>query len=347
MDIINKFSPIIYFHPEERYFPVSSEFLLNNSTVKDFIDNKTIVKPTNRELYDISKKYDFQEPSKDGAIIMNFNEYIYKGEIPITNVPIYAIKRTINNLIYITYIVLFTYNGDYKILNIKSAGSHPGDIEHITLEIDQNEKLKRIFYAAHGNLDGRIVNESEIEYENGKIVAYCALNGHGFYPHSGYAFRIGGLANDYLAKGLKWEPKVYEIFSRTSPYFNIDTMGWTVYNGRIGGKLEEGNREGIVGLIGKVWYGSEGKNIDEFNESKLSSPKLISEKLGNNLIILKDIVFFIFIYLLSYLVLKINMKLLETKNYSYFSIQVLTITILLFLFYIYRKIAYYLISKYG
>lgn len=344
MDIINKYSPVIYFHPDERYFPISADFLLKNSTVKDFTDNQTIIHPTNRELYNISQKHNFKYLE---GLILSFDEYIYKGEIPITKIPIYAIKRTINNLIYITYIVMFAFNGDYNILNIKKAGSHPGDLEHITLELDQNENLKRVYFSAHGNLDGRTVNASDIEYENGKIVAYCALNGHGFYPKSGFAFRIGGLANDYLAKGLRWTPTVSEIFSRTSPFFNIDTMGWTIYNGRIGGTLDKVNTEGVSGLIGKVWYGEEGQDIDVFDPSKLSTPILFSEKTGNKLIILKDIIFFISVYLLSYLVLTINEKILKDKKYSYISIQMITITVLLLLYYIYRKIAYYTISKFG
>lgn len=344
MDLLNKYAPIIYFHPQEKYFPVSADFMLKNSTVKDFTDNQEIIHPTNRDLYNLSQKHNFT-PLGDGQIVMSIDKLIYKGEIPISNVPIYAIRRTVNNMIYLTYIILFAYNGAYDILGVKEAGQHPGDLEHYTVELDMNENLQRVFFAAHGNLDGKTVNASDVRFENGRIVVYSALNGHGLYPQKGYAFRIAGLANDYLDSGVRWEPHVMQIFGRLNPGFDINTMGWTVYNGRIGGELVKGNKDGIMGLIDKVWYGPNGELIDEFDPKKLNSPPFITETNAKILLVLKDIMLFVFLYFLSYYTLKVSKHYL--KGHPEFMVHLTTIASLLFIFYIYRKIAYQLITKYS
>jgi len=341
---MEKFAPVIYFHPEEKYFPVSADFMLQNSTLKDFNTEQVIVHPTNRDLYNIAEKYSFN-PMGNGEIILSIDKLIFKGEMPISNVPVYAIKRTINSMIYITYVLLFAYNGAYDILGVKEAGQHPGDIEHYTVELDLNENLKRVHFGAHGNLEGRTVDAKNVFFENGKIVVYSALNGHGLYPQKGYAFRIAGLANDYLDSGVRWEPKVEEIYGRTNPNFNIDTMGWTVYNGRIGGELVKGNTDGIVGLTDKVWYGPLGNDIDEFDPKKLNSPPLITETNAKLTLLLKNVMLFVFFYFISYYTLKLSQYLL--KGHPDFMIHASAISALLLMIFIYRKIAYYLINKYS
>jgi hypothetical protein len=271
--LVTKFSPIIYLHPEEMFYPVDINWLLKYSTLKDFNDNTVIKSPTQRDLYNIAQKYNFQA-RKDGDVVLSFSLDSYKGQTPVSDVPIYALVREMNDKVYITYIILFAYNGNYNIAGLADVGEHPGDMEHITVEATKDGTLLRAFFSAHGVKDGRWVKAEEIEKENGKIVAYNAVNGHGLYPYAGVAFRFGGAANDTLVKGDRWEPVPKIIYPKDTPKFNIDTMGWTVYNSRFGGSIDKPNTEGITGLPDKAWI----ENIDNPDETFYKPPPIFSEK---------------------------------------------------------------------
>lgn len=273
-NLVTKFTPIIYLHPEEKYYPVDVDWLLKNSELVDFNDNTRKQSPSQRDLYNIAEKYNFG-PRKDGDVVLGFNPHIYRGQSPLSDVPIYALVREMNDKIYINYIIVFAYNGTYNIAGLAELGEHPGDIEHITVETTKDGKLLRVFFSAHGTKDGRWVNAEDVESENGKIVAYNAVNGHGLYPHEGTAFRFGGAANDILIKGERWEPIAKQIYFRDNSNFNIDTMGWTVYNSRFGGSLDKPNTEGITGLPDKGWI----INIDNPDITFYNPPHILVGKL--------------------------------------------------------------------
>ncbi len=267
-----QYSPIIYIHSEERYFPCSINWLLNYSTLIDFNDNTRISKPTHKDIFEIAKKYNFERRG-DGDVVLSFPESVYKGQQPISDVPIYCIMKELNGKVYLTYFVVFAFNGNYEIAGLVGLGSHPGDIEHVTLEFENN-KLLRMFYGAHGSTDGRWINASDIEYDNGHPVCYMAYSGHGLYPKCGQVFRFGGFANDYLDRGFKWSPHVDFVYLKDHEKFNVDTMGWVMFNSRFGGNDYEPNTEGIMSLLDKDWF----KNIDNLDANYYKPPPIIDEK---------------------------------------------------------------------
>jgi hypothetical protein len=298
--LVSKFSPIIYLHPEELFYPVDIDWLLKYSTLKDFNDNTIIKSPKQRDLYDIAKKYNFQA-RKDGDVVLNFSQDSYKGQTPVSDVPVYALVREMNDKVYITYIILFAYNGSYNIAGLADVGEHPGDMEHITVEASKDGTLLRVFFSAHGVKDGRWVKAEDVETENGKIVGYNAVNGHGLYPSEGIAFRFGGAANDTLVKGNKWEPVSKIIYLKDNPKFNIDTMGWTVYNSRFGGSLDKPNTEGITGLPDKGWI----ENIDNIDETFYKPPPIFAGKKENVYLSISSVLKIIGLYLGIYILIKI------------------------------------------
>ena len=297
--LVAKFTPIIYMHPEEKYYPVDINWLLKSSTLKNFNDNTTIKSPTQRDLYNIAQKYNFQA-RKDGDVVLSFDPLSYRGQSPVSDVPIYALVREKNDKIYITYIILFAYNGTYNIAGLAEVGEHPGDMEHITVEASKDGTLLRAFFSAHGVKDGRWVKAEEIEKENGKIVGYNAVNGHGLYPYEGTAFRFGGAANDILIKGEKWEPVSSIIYPKEDPRFNIDTMGWSVYNSRFGGSLDKPNTDGITGLPDKDWI----EDIDNPDETFYKPPSILVEKVETTYSIFSFILKISALYLVMYFIIK-------------------------------------------
>jgi len=329
IDIINKFSPIIYFHKLENYFPVSSEFLLKNSIIYDNITDEIILEsPTNLDIYEMcfNKKTKNKEIKEKKGINLKISEYIFTGENPISNVPIYAFYKEKGEYIYISYTALFAYNGDYKILKVFDVGAHETDLEHLTVELKKSDlSLNRVMFSSHTTKNGVWVDANNVEMEKGKIVAYSALHGHGFYKAEGLAFRLYGLANDHLQKGLRWEPKTFEIFEKTDPEFDSDTMSWIYFCGEFG-ETES--------LYKKNWFG---KNHEEILENKyLSYPYIFNqnnEKIINVLYILGLIV------LIDY-AFKVTYTFFDTFNINstlkYF-LQILFLLILYFAFVITLK----------
>ena len=306
-ELINKFSPIVYIHSNERYFPASIDWLLNYSTLVDFNKKTKIVKPTQRDLYESAKSYNFARVA-DGDVVLSFPPETFKGQQPLSDVPCYALYKEMNDKIYITYIFIFPFNGNYEIAGLVGLGSHPGDMEHMTVECSKSGVIERIFYAAHGYKDGRWVPAQDVEFENGHPVCFMAVSGHGLYPKAGQAFRFGGFANDYMDRGFRWAPKVDLLLDKDDPNFNIDKMGWSVFNGRFGGDADKPNTEGITSLPDKPWYSA----VDNVNEENYKPPKIIDEKYTKKINILSRVKTFAIIYtvimIISFLVKKIIFK---------------------------------------
>mmetsp|Transcript_12871 Transcript_12871/g.36420 ORF Transcript_12871/g.36420 Transcript_12871/m.36420 type:complete len:493 (+) Transcript_12871:178-1656(+) len=123
-------------------------------------------------------------------------------------------------------------------------GIHEADWEHITIRVTPD--LKRIIavkFKAHRERDiftrwhFRPSSEvaDEIEYEvdrpSGRVVAYSAKSGHGFYAHAGkhsYGFVRGA---DLCDKGILWDP----IKDSRVEVFGFEDS-WTYYCGKWGDK---------------------------------------------------------------------------------------------------------------
>jgi hypothetical protein len=335
-DLLIKYSPILYFHPDEKYFPCSVDWLLQNSRLVNYINNvmvSNIYPVTQRILYNQALSDNFKKRS-DGSLILSFTEELYRGETPLNKVPCYCIYRETDNKIYLTYIFLYAKNGEYSILDLVNVGQHPGDIEHITVELDlYTQNCIRVLYSAHTNNDSRWVNYSNIEKENDKIIVYVALNGHGLYPKEGIAFRYYGLANDYMKKGIKWIPSIVRLYGKHDNNFNIDMMGFTTYNGRIGGSIKLGDTSGIMGLPDKKWYGKNGTLIDIISENELKPPLLLSLETSKYLYIFQQLIVFIIIYFFIYFILYLSNKLFGNNRNSFTYFQHFMTIIFIFIFF--------------
>jgi hypothetical protein len=269
--IIQKYSPIIYINSREKYFPCSIDWMLKYSTLVDFNTNTKIKSPSQKDLYNISNKYNF-ETKTSGDIVLSFGPEIYRGQSPVSETPIYSFYYFKGDYLYITYVLLFPYNGNYNILGLATLGEHPGDIESITIECSKTDgKLLRVYFGSHGFKDGQWVDASKVEYENNHVVCFMAYQGHGLYPKQGIVIRYGGLANDITDRGFKWSPSVVMIYYKDNPKFNIDTMGWSVYTSRIGGGQDHPNTDGTSSLGDKPWF----KNGINPDPNYYKSPPLI------------------------------------------------------------------------
>lgn len=282
LTLINKYAPVIYLHPDERYFPMSAEeyFTSPEVSVKKFVGKKRIVngKPTSRtetviekgkvnfqELYNLSKK----EISNDNLYIdipdrvkFGSNPTENKNEQGALTTPAYAIAFEQGDKIYLQYIFLYGFNAPYVIKNELFLGAHEADLEHFTVELDKNTKrATNIFYAAHGENEGILLSRDQMMSEGQRYlegthpIVYIARGGHGTYPKEGIYVRFVGMANDITQKGLRWEPKFIRVYQKNDERFDPKSMGWLYFPGTYGVR-------GVASIADKDWFGNGKKDID-------------------------------------------------------------------------------------
>jgi hypothetical protein len=329
--LVEQFAPIVYFHRGDSYLPLDINIILKNSTLKNFTTGEVVHTPTNRELYDFAKSSNFSDLT-NGSVVLSIDKSLYNHSYPLEEQPVYAIIREKDGKTYITYILVFPYDGDYTILRHRKFESHPGDLEHYTVELSSDKKLIRVFFGADGAKNGRWVSRNDLEFEHGKIVVYSSLHGHGLYHKEGTVFRMFGLSNDYLERGARWNPRVIEIFGKDNEKFDIDTMGWTVYNGRFGGSLDKPNIQGITGLPSKDWYGPDGNFIDNLDKNVHKPPKIISNKITKPLFFFSHSVTIAFIYVFIFLLLIYMEKHIILFNHNPFLKSLIAIMLLKILY---------------
>jgi len=285
--LLDAYKPIFYLFSKEKYKPCSFDFLLRNANLvenakvvvnQDGVEtvqrgDVTVSAPnvTNALLYDISKgKYGGATGLK--TTYLDFADKIMYGESDPSKVPIYGIVRDRGDVLEITYVLNFAYNGPFTILNAQKAGWHWGDLEHVTLLVKKPASgvlsdITKVMFGAHGSADGRWVDVNDCAKQDGRLVVYVADHSHALYPKPGMVFRLGGVANDYTDDGIKWDPPfVQALYFDTDPNFNKDTMGWIYFSGRIG-------YDGISSLVDKYWF-KEGEPMP--GTKKLSAPPLLS-----------------------------------------------------------------------
>ncbi|XP_071718598.1 hypothetical protein At1g04090-like [Rutidosis leptorrhynchoides] len=192
-ECINKYSPIIYFHPDEEYLP---------SSVDWFFDSGALLYRSQGEV---------SYPSaieKNGANLPQFgpDDETYWLDLPVDDsskdrvkignlqkATSYAHVKPVGGGLFtdITIWVFHPFNGPStaKVLSftipLGKVGEHVGDWEHITLRISNiNGELNSVYFARHSW--GEWIGASGLEFdENNRIVAYSALHSHGLYARSG------------------------------------------------------------------------------------------------------------------------------------------------------------------
>jgi hypothetical protein len=243
--LLIKHRPILYLHTEENYFPSTIDFILQNSFLQKKDKTKLLNKPlTSSILYDSYK----DQAGKDTEIVLDPSSLKIGQKDSLNSVPIYGLVKTIDNKTHLFYNFIYPYNGEKNVASLRNVGAHYGDIEHITVVLNQDNTVSELFYAAHGSEEGRWLKPNEVTFEGDRPIVYVAKYSHASYPKEGVVFRFFGFGNDYTNKGTKWDPNVIRLYEDTdTTNFNKDTMGWMYYGGDIGydGVDSLGNREYI------------------------------------------------------------------------------------------------------
>ncbi|KAH6785557.1 hypothetical protein C2S51_038012 [Perilla frutescens var. frutescens] len=197
--LIQTYSPRVYFHPDEQYFPSSVTWFFQNGALlytKGQESKPVAIDPTGSNLP--------QGGGNDGAYWIDLpidngaKERVKKGDLS-DAVAYFHVKPMFGGTFTDIAIWLFyPFNGPakakVKFINVSlgKIGEHVGDWEHITLRISNfNGQLKSMYFAQHSK--GQWVDASELEFVDGKRpVAYASLHGHAAYPKPGLVVQGNG-----------------------------------------------------------------------------------------------------------------------------------------------------------
>lgn len=269
-EIINKFSPLIYLHSEEAFFPSGVDIFLENVN----IDNEFMT----------TKEPLLCESCSNPAFLKGSNPADFPNETPVYAL---VVKKDFN-ITDVFYFYFYPFNKGKKVcvgLFIDSIGcvgtysvfgNHVGDWEHVTIRFINGRPVE-VYYSAHGY--GTPVPWSEVkghrEFMN-HPVAYVAEGSHGCYANKGnYVYQklpTGDSLVDRSDDGILWQTwknikilRVSEdrrccfdktgrylseiIIKQRNPVFEYDSFNWIDYNGKWG------NRKGTTCLFGQCVLG--------------------------------------------------------------------------------------------
>ncbi|CAH1416196.1 unnamed protein product [Lactuca virosa] len=190
--LIQTYSPVVYFHPNELYLPSSVDWFFQNGALvyhKGDESNPTLIAQNGSNLPQGGSNDDpyWLDLPKDGSS----KERVKKGDLQDSNA-YFHIKPMYGGLFTDIAIWLFyPFNGASRakvgLINISlgKIGEHVGDWEHVTLRVSNfNGELNSVFFAQHSW--GIWMSASILEYASGnKPIVYSSLNGHASYPKPG------------------------------------------------------------------------------------------------------------------------------------------------------------------
>lgn len=196
--LIQAYSPWVYFHPDEDFFPSSVSWFFKNGALlykKGDRANPVSIEPNGSNLPlngSNDGSYWLDLPKDRGA-----TDHVKKGNLQ--DAGGYFHVKPMFGATY-TDIVLwlfYPFNGNAKakvgVINVSlgKIGEHVGDWEHVTLRISNFDgALKSVYFSQHSR--GIWASASDVEFQGGnKLVTYSSLHSHAFQPKTGNVL-LGG-----------------------------------------------------------------------------------------------------------------------------------------------------------
>ncbi|KAL8092073.1 hypothetical protein At1g04090-like [Apium graveolens] len=198
-EVFQAYSPYVYFHPDEKYFPSTVNWYFQNGALlfsKGNESSPTPIEPMGANLP--------QGGSNDGTFWLglpndkNASDKIKKGDLQDAMAYLHIKPMFGASYTDIAIWLFYPFNGPARakieIINISlgKIGEHVSDWEHVTLRISNfNGELRSVYFSEHSK--GQWVSAPHLEFENGnKPVTYSSLNGHAFYPKPGLVLQGSG-----------------------------------------------------------------------------------------------------------------------------------------------------------
>ncbi|KAL5549487.1 hypothetical protein UlMin_004718 [Ulmus minor] len=287
-DLFRAYSPLVYFHPDEKYLPSSTTWYFTNGALlfKKGEEAKPVgVDPTGANLP--------QGGSNDGEYWLDLpadnkeKERVKRGDLATAKTYLHAKPMLGSTFTDIAAWVFFPFNGpgrakvEFINISLGKIGEHIGDWEHLTIRVSNfNGELSKLFLSQHSG--GQWVEPHELEFTGGgnKPVAYASLNGHALYPKPGLVLQGNGrigirndtakskmvmdmglgfsvVAGDYLGSAIT-EPPWLNYLRKWGPKIDYDTKAEAEKIEKVlPGKLKSAFKKFVDGLPDEV-FGEDG-----------------------------------------------------------------------------------------
>ncbi|CAL5184777.1 unnamed protein product [Lathyrus oleraceus] len=192
--ILQVYSPFLYLHSDEEYFP---------SSVNWFFSNGALLYKKGDELNPIQIQQNGtnlpQDHNYDDSYWINLpvddanKEKVKRGNLESAESYVHVKPMFGGTFSDIVMWIYYPFNGPARakveLINIKlgKIGEHVGDWEHVTLRVSNLDgKLWQMYFSQHSS--GSWVDSSQIEFQNDttkRPIVYASLHGHAAYPHEG------------------------------------------------------------------------------------------------------------------------------------------------------------------
>ncbi|KAK7323886.1 hypothetical protein VNO77_27386 [Canavalia gladiata] len=264
--MIETYSPYMYLHPLEKYFPSSVDWFFTSGTllyekIKGAI-RKDSIEPTGSNLPQGGSNDDDVTYWLDLPIDEIQRTSVKKGDLQSSQVYVHVKPMLGGTFTDIVMWVFYPFNGGARAkvactnIPLRTKGEHVGDWEHVTLRVSNfNGELWRVYLSQHSK--GQWVDACNLEFQNGnRPVLYSSLHGHALFPKPGLVMQgVKGLGvrNDAAkSEAIMDMANGFEIVAaeylgsqiREPPWLNY-WMSWGPKNGPKGPKQKD------------VWKGDE------------------------------------------------------------------------------------------
>lgn len=152
LSLMQRWAPVVYFHPNEKYFPSSVEFFLERVQLKDerITGTKKYYPPITNQILrsysdgtkNLNKDFYFDIPDldeKSELLIKQGDPIIKNGQNLICNSPAYCnFLRIDSNFCDLQYWMFYPYDDPEGMID-SALGAHEGDWEHVSVRLNWPE----------------------------------------------------------------------------------------------------------------------------------------------------------------------------------------------------------------
>ncbi|GJZ63062.1 putative vacuolar protein sorting-associated protein 62 [Tanacetum coccineum] len=244
--MIDAYAPLVYFHPDEEYFPSSVLWFFNNGAEITQVGgihwpvlNDGELLPDYGTLDDAYLDLPPDQANKEKAkrgFLHDAKAYVHVKQ---------ALGGTFTDLAIWLY---YPFNGAGKVqvgpftIKLSQIGEHVSDWEHITIRIDNfRGTLKSVYLSQHAK--GKWFTPREFEFVRTRPVVYASLHGHTHYNSPGVHLHLKEEINpdDMKMDDAAKSNNVMDIASKYDivcvDYMDSVLKPWLNYTGRWGPKI--------------------------------------------------------------------------------------------------------------
>lgn len=285
--VIEKYGPILYLHPEEKYFNTSIEEFLTHCELIEVIDKKKKKTTSHGQ----ATATNLPQTGKDGQYYLQLKDDGKKGDFATAKAYVHAFWQVGMPHTDLQFWFFNSYNGPGTLhidgltmnsitssgdINVGPLGEHVGDWEMCMVRVNNTTlNIDGIWLSEHAK--GQLFQGAQVDrlfkFQGTQPVIYSARNGHGNFCQPGSNptefRRIGGIPagfdffvrNDTATSEYKLDcAKKYELVA--ADFVGVKPPGWLTYPFRWG---PEGTSTNITpSAIFDIVKAAAGDELSEF-----------------------------------------------------------------------------------